>query len=109
MNLNENASRYDHVHGDEDEGPEIAPEELIAARDELADDILRAQAWKLGLAIEWTDPEALAVKLCAAFADKDALPNLRDECHQLLCDWLEVQHEDWIAEKALAMRKEEGE
>ena len=97
------------AHGDEDLAPEIPQAELDAARDELADDILRAQAWKLGLAIEWTDPEELASKLCAAFADKDALPDLRDACHKLLCEWLETVYPNWIEGKALLIRKENVE
>ena len=112
MNLNENASRYDHVHGDEDEGPEIAPEELIAARDELADDMLRSEAWFVSMAIQHMDPDILACRISEMFSSNDKADsshNLLDEAHRLVCEYLEAEHPDKIAAKALRIRKEECE
>ncbi len=41
--LHAEAGRYDRLHGDEDFGRELTPEELAEARDELADQVLRGE------------------------------------------------------------------
>lgn len=115
-NLSENASRYDHAHGDE--GPDGKPardeepftdDELAAARDELADEAIRREHWKLGLAMGWGGGESLAVALCHALnnrTDPDALHKLRDEAHELICDWFEAVEPMDIEAEARRMREE---
>ena len=99
-------------HGDENIEPAIPPEELIAARDELADDMLRSEAWFVSLAIQHMDPDVLAVKISALF-NADSKPpaawDVTDEAHRMICEYLESSYPEKIEAKALALRKEENE